>query len=62
MGTINGFLVVAGGSWWTAPPTEGGKKIWVDDIRVLEKGAVAWRGAGRLPQPLAYGDGRFFPG
>lgn len=55
VGVIAGSLVVAGGSAWDRPPWDGGTKSWVDAIYVLDQGARAWRLAGRLPQPLAYG-------
>ncbi len=61
VGMLGNLLVVAGGSWWTAPPGEGGEKIWVDDIQVLEPGARAWRHAGKLPEPIAYGAAVSFP-
>ncbi len=55
VGVIGDTLVVAGGTYWTAPPTEGGKKIWVDRIQILPPQATAWRDAGRLPEALSYG-------
>lgn len=54
-GTTAGKLVVAGGTYWTAAPWASGKKIWTDEIQVLDPGAAAWRIAGRLPQFAAYG-------
>jgi N-acetylneuraminic acid mutarotase len=55
VGSVGGLLVVAGGSWWTAPPSAGGRKIWADEIHVLEKADGEWRDAGHLPHPIAYG-------
>jgi N-acetylneuraminic acid mutarotase len=55
VGSADGLLVVAGGSWWTGPPSAGGQKIWADEIQVLEKQDGEWRDAGRLPHAVAYG-------
>jgi len=60
-GVHNGALIVAGGANFPeGPPWEGGKKVWWDDVYVLERardGAYVWRThAGfKLPRPLAYG-------
>ena len=60
-GVHNGALIVAGGANFPeAPPWEGGKKVWCDDVYVLEKtpdGAYVWRTDEglKLPRPLAYG-------
>lgn len=55
VGAVDGSLVVAGGSWWTAPPGDGGKKIWEDRIEALETGGTEWHEIARLPRTLAYG-------
>ncbi len=54
-GVVDGALVVAGGAHFPVSPFEGGTKVWVDRIWVLEPGADEWTDGGRLPQPLAYG-------
>jgi SSS family transporter len=55
-GTSNGALIVAGGTNFPgAKPWDGGAKVWHDVIYVLERPDGAWREAGRLPHPLAYG-------
>lgn len=55
VGTAGKTLIVAGGTYWTAPPAEGGRKIWVDRILALQAGETKWRDVGRLPAGLAYG-------
>jgi N-acetylneuraminate epimerase len=55
VGTIGDTLVVAGGSYFDTPPWSGGKKMWVDEIYTLQRGASAWKLAGHLPTPLGYG-------
>jgi N-acetylneuraminic acid mutarotase len=55
-GTSGGAVIVAGGANFPqGRPWEGGRKVWHDRIFILEEGAAAWRVAGRLPRPLAYG-------
>lgn len=55
-GVSRGALVVAGGANFpSGRPWEGGTKTWHDRVFVLEPGGAAWRPAGRLPRPLAYG-------
>lgn len=55
-GVSGGALVVAGGANFpSGRPWEGGTKTWHDRVFVLEPGGAAWRPAGRLPRPLAYG-------
>lgn len=54
-GVAGECLATAGGSYWDKPPWEKGTKFWADTVYVLERGAKAWRAAGKLPQPLAYG-------
>ncbi|MFM8497355.1 MAG: hypothetical protein ACKOEM_17805, partial [Planctomycetia bacterium] len=55
-GTSDDALIVAGGANFPqGRPWDGGRKVWHDRIFMLEEGAAAWRAAGRLPRPLAYG-------
>ena len=55
-GVSHGVVIVAGGANFPDKmPWEGGRKVWHDAIRVLERPDGAWRTAGRLPRPLAYG-------
>ncbi len=55
-GVSGGALIAAGGANFPDKrPWEGGKKIWHDTILVLEKPDGAWKVAGKLPRPLAYG-------
>jgi len=55
-GVSNGALVVAGGANFPdGMPWLGGQKKWHDAVYVLEKPDGAWRVAGRMPKPLAYG-------
>lgn len=54
-GMIDDSLVIAGGGYFEVPPHKGGKKIWSDEIAVLEPSGREWKPAGRLPVPLAYG-------
>lgn len=54
-GVLDGKLVAAGGSWWTAPPWSAGEKKFESAILTLERGAVQWKRAGALPEGLAYG-------
>lgn len=57
-GTSGGALIVAGGANFPDKrPWEGGTKHWYDSIYVLAQGSAAWRIAGRLPRPNAYGVG-----
>jgi N-acetylneuraminic acid mutarotase len=55
-GVSNGALLVAGGTNFPEKmPWEGGKKVWHDDVYVLESpGAAEWKHAGKLPHPLAH--------
>lgn len=55
VGAIDNTVVVAGGSWWTSPPDEGGVKMWDDRIQVLQQDSKSWQSIGQLPQPMAYG-------
>ncbi|MEO5997301.1 MAG: galactose oxidase [Chitinophagaceae bacterium] len=56
-GVSNGSLICMGGANFPDKmPWEGGKKIWYDNIYILEKGAASWRLAKeKLPHPIAYG-------
>ena len=56
-GISNGALIVAGGANFPqAMPWDGGKKIWYDQIYVLEHADGAWQTSlVRLPRPLGYG-------
>jgi len=56
VGVHNEALIVAGGANFpSAPPWEGGAKIWHDDVFVLEKDADTWRTGYKLERALAYG-------
>jgi N-acetylneuraminic acid mutarotase len=55
VGTVSGTLVVAGGSRWTAPPSQGGTKVFDDGILALGPDETHWQQVARLPKPLAYG-------
>jgi N-acetylneuraminic acid mutarotase len=55
VGVVQDHLVVAGGSYFTTPPWEGGKKRWVNTIYTLSRNDAGWRLAGHLPSPLGYG-------
>jgi N-acetylneuraminic acid mutarotase len=55
-GVSGGALLVAGGANFPdKKPWEGGRKVWHDAAYVLDRPAGAWKPAGRLPRPLAYG-------
>lgn len=54
-GTSHGALLVAGGAHFPVSLFEGGQKVWVDGIWVLEPGEPAWLTGFRLDRPLAYG-------
>ncbi|MEC9476775.1 MAG: sodium/solute symporter [Planctomycetota bacterium] len=54
VGTHDGVLIVAGGANFPKPLTEGGPKVWHDDVYVLLPGAQEWRAGQKLPRPLAY--------
>ncbi len=55
-GTHRGVLLVAGGANFPEKlPWDGGTKVWRDTLYVLEKPQGAWKVAGQLPRPLAYG-------
>ncbi|NRA75485.1 MAG: hypothetical protein HRU16_06040, partial [Planctomycetes bacterium] len=54
VGNHDGALIVAGGANFPTPLTEGGSKVWHDDVYVLLPGAERWFTGQKLPQPLAY--------
>jgi N-acetylneuraminic acid mutarotase len=56
-GTSGGSLIVAGGANFPdgGAPWTGSKKVWTDQVFVLEKPAGKWKVAGKLPQSLGYG-------
>ena len=56
-GVSNGALICMGGANFPeAMPWDGGKKVWYDNIYILEKGASSWKLAEeKLPRPIAYG-------
>lgn len=56
IGVYQDHLVVAGGANFpTAPPWQGGQKVWYNEVLALAPGATAWRNAGKLAEPRAYG-------
>lgn len=55
VGAVSNRVVVAGGTWWTAPPADGGRKVWTDHIFVLDTDSSQSSVAGRLPLELGYG-------
>ena len=56
VGSHAGYLIVAGGANFpTAPPWQGGKKVWYDSVLVLDPGSTEWREGGTLPARRAYG-------
>jgi N-acetylneuraminic acid mutarotase len=48
------MLLVAGGSFWTSAPWEGGSKHYSDKIFGLSDVGGEWKSIGALPVPLAY--------
>ena len=55
-GLSGGALLVAGGANFPDKlPWEGGKKVWRDEVHVLNATNGAWQVVGKLPRPLAYG-------
>lgn len=54
VGVSSGWLIVAGGSMWSAPPWNGGVKTWSDEVYGLRPGAAAWKLIGRLPFATGY--------
>ena len=57
VGVSAGWLLVAGGSLWSAPPWDGGVKTWSDRVYGLQPGAPAWKLVGTLPRAMGYGAG-----
>jgi N-acetylneuraminic acid mutarotase len=57
LGVSNRVLIAAGGANFPyAPPSEGGKKVWYDNIYILESPKDEWRILEqKLPHPMAYG-------
>lgn len=57
IGVSGDALIIAGGSFFSLPVSEGGKKEYRDDIYVLRQsaGKAVWEHAGRLPQAAAHG-------
>lgn len=60
-GIVNNALIVGGGANFpSAPPWQGGTKVWHDNVYVLELmtartlTAQTWIDAGKLPRPLGY--------
>jgi len=54
-GVSNNALIVAGGAHFPVSLFEGGKKVWVDSVFVLEPGRKEWQIGVALDGPLAYG-------
>lgn len=57
-GISNGALIVGGGAHFPVPLFEGGRKVWVDHIYVLEEepdDTYRWQRGFKLARPLAYG-------
>ncbi|WP_300596921.1 galactose oxidase [Niabella sp.] len=63
-GLINDRLIVAGGSNFPGggAPWLGSKKIWYDQVFLLEHKTASWKKIGNLPQPLGYGVSVSLPG
>jgi N-acetylneuraminic acid mutarotase len=55
-GVSDGALLVMGGANFPdRMPWDGGRKVWHDEVYVLESPEGAWSMVDRLPRPLAYG-------
>jgi N-acetylneuraminate epimerase len=56
-GTSNGSLIVAGGANFPdgGAPWTGSKKVWTNQVFVLEEPGGQWKVAGQLPLNLGYG-------
>jgi SSS family transporter len=54
-GQHNGALIAASGANFLVSPWQGGEKLWLEDVWVLDPGADAWRQLPDLPQAYAYG-------
>lgn len=57
VGTLNDYLVVAGGANFPdgTAPWDGGKKVWTDRAFVLKKKDGEWAECRPLPQQMGYG-------
>lgn len=56
IGTVDDYLVVAGGANFPdRKPWEGGTKVWYDDLWALKDPNATWQKVGKLPRPLGYG-------
>ncbi|ERJ60875.1 hypothetical protein [Sphingobacterium paucimobilis] len=57
VGIANDALIVAGGANFPdgGAPWTGSKKVWHDDIFVLDHPKSKWKKVGKLPRPLGYG-------
>ncbi len=56
VGVSRDALLVAGGANFPAAPLwEGGRKVWSDQVFVLENPTGEWKIAGKLPGPRGYG-------
>lgn len=53
--TGNALLVAGGANFPGKMPWEGGKKVWLDKVWLLDRPDGTWREVGKLPRPLAYG-------
>lgn len=49
-GTVQGQIVVAGGTTW-----KNDVKVWLDEVWTYDAAVNQWKSAGKLPNPLAYG-------
>ncbi|SDD12644.1 galactose oxidase [Niabella drilacis] len=56
-GTIDGQLIVAGGSNFPGggAPWKGSQKVWYDQVFLLANEKGRWKKLGSLPRPLGYG-------
>ncbi len=57
VGIANDALIVAGGANFPdgGAPWTGSKKVWQDDVFVLDSPKSKWKKIGKLPRPLGYG-------
>ncbi|RYD48434.1 MAG: galactose oxidase [Verrucomicrobiaceae bacterium] len=49
------LLVAGGANFPDKMPWEGGKKVWLEKVWLLDRPEGKWREVGKLPRPLAYG-------
>ena len=54
VGTVDGSIVVAGGSRW-ATSSQFRKKVFEEKIEILQPGATGWTEVANLPEAIAYG-------